>query len=95
MRPYRRAHHRMGRPSRLALMRRPAIAPDPRLPTSVATALQEMGILQAAGAPPGGSPDGWALKREVEEWSFRPVPLMLSLTCFLLLFGLIAWHPWR
>lgn len=103
MRPGRRASHRSGRGSRLAPARRPApaYAPDRRLPTSVATALQEMGILQSEGVPAH-----WRLRtddgvlprrsvwREVEEWP-RPVLLLCSLTCFMLLFGLIAWHPWR
>lgn len=72
-----------------------------RLPSSVATSLQEMGILQPEGAraaPPG--PRSAALGglrsiwQEVEEWP-RSVLLFLSMTCFLLLFGLIAWQPWQ
>lgn len=84
---YSRYPRRSGRASRL---RSAATRP---LPSSVATALQEMGILQVEGAPPHRRPDT-AVRREVEEWP-RPVLLLLSLTCFLLLFGLIAWQPWR
>ncbi|HLO02121.1 MAG TPA: hypothetical protein VK191_03325 [Symbiobacteriaceae bacterium] len=99
MRPYSRGR-RSGLPARAS--RRHAASPAaPALPSSVATALQEMGILYAAGAP--SAPKAWrpdsggglrAVWQEVEELP-RPVLLLLSLSCFLLLLGLIAWQPWR
>lgn len=90
--------HGVGPTSRWASPRRPASRQAHRLPVSAATALQEMGILQPEGLRMVPSPTAgsglWAVWQEIEAWP-RSVLLLMSLTCFLLLAGLIAWQPWQ
>lgn len=81
---------------RLSAARHSAPAQGLGLSPTVAKSLQEMGILQVAGAPTAPVSGGGlrALWQEVEALP-RALHLLLSLTCFLLLFGLLLWWPWQ
>jgi hypothetical protein len=65
------------------------------LPTSTATALQELGLIvpEQVVAPTGRSTPRGAW--EAVEPPPQSVLFLLSFTCFGLLLALLAWHPWR
>jgi hypothetical protein len=71
--------------------------PSSSLPTSTATALQELGLIVPTGPalPPGRrEPAGRGTWQAVAELP-QGVLFLLSFTCFGLLLALVAWHPWR